>query len=180
MKKSLQHIILEILSERGLLSKEDIVPEAIFRVSDSSSLKAVDERSFKPEYLISRTLKRLEERGFVNFEYSDDTCSISLTSIGREHVKQQPLQNPIALHPDFSFDGFYRVVMLDFGEEDRKIRDEVRKSLVSIGCIQMRSGVWVTQHPIEEFIEFLREKHALNSEITLMKVADISPNPFEE
>ncbi len=180
MKKSLQYIIMEILEEKGFLSKEDIVPEAMFRVSDSVTLKSLEERSFKPEYLISRTLKRLEERGFVSFDYTDSECSISLTTIGRDHVKSRPLDNPIAHHPDFGFDGFYRVIMLDFTDEDRKIRDDVRKALVSVGCEQMRSGVWVTKNPIEEFILFLREKFNLSHEITLMKVADISPNPFEE
>lgn len=180
MKKSLQYIILEILEEKGLLPKEDIVPEAVFRVSDSPSLKSLEERSYKPEYLVARTLKRMEERGFVNFEYSDETCSISITSVGRDHIKQKPLDNPISLHPDFHFDGLYRVIMIDFKEDDRKVRDEVRKAIVSVGCEPLRTGVWVTKNPVEDFIEFLREKHDLGGELTLMKVADISPNPFED
>ena len=57
------------------------------------------------------------------------------------------------------WDGKWRIVSFDVGENQRNKRDIFREELKSLGFIQMQRSVWVSPYPCEKYIELLRVEH---------------------
>jgi len=153
------------------------IPESELTEQVARALDAMDtqERKVKPEYVIKRTLKRLEEAGSLSRSESNDGHStISLTSTGSEKLHRASVAGPSSVLPA-QWDGKWRMIILDFESEDKRARDAVRYMLKKANFLCLKQSVWITPHNLEGFIREMKYHMKLTSEVMFVIAEQIDP-----
>ncbi len=88
---------------------------------------------------LANALKRLREKGFVDF-LSDKELCLRLTDKGRSKA----LWTKMRLE-DEKWDGKWRVVIWDIPEKRKKIRDLFRYQLKQLGFEKIQNSVWASK-----------------------------------
>lgn len=58
----------------------------------------------------------------------------------------------------WQWDGLWRIVLFDIAEEQRKVRDNIRRKLKNLGFAMFQKSVWMTPFDVaEEVVEFVRK-----------------------
>lgn len=100
---------------------------------------------------LSRVLKRLREKGWVEF-VRDEELTVRLTDKGREKAVAAKM-----LMDEDEWDGTWRVVLFDIPEKRRVVRDVLRSRLKSWGFKPWQQSIWVTKKnctkPLRDFIK---------------------------
>lgn len=89
--------------------------------------------------LLSLTLKRLRENGFVDF-IDDEELTFRLTDKGRSKA----LWTKMRLE-DEEWDGKWRLVIWDIPEKRKKVRDLLRYQLKQLGFEKIQNSVWASK-----------------------------------
>lgn len=160
-RQNLQTIIMKLVSMARQIPEEELTQQV------SQALLAVDEteRKVKPEYVIKRTLKRLEDTGSLSRTASHDGQeTISLTSAGSEKLHRASVSNPTGILPAL-WDGKWRLAILDFESEDKRARDAVRYMLKKANFLCLKQSIWITPHDLSGFIKEMKYHMKLTSEV---------------
>jgi len=96
--------------------------------------------------LLSKTLKRLRENGFVDF-IEDEDLAIRLTDRGREKAILEKI-----MLIDEKWDGRWRIIIFDVPEKRRLARDLLRVRLKSWGFSPWQRSVWVSKKNCTEVL----------------------------
>ncbi len=150
-----------------LVSMAKSIPESELIEQVTRALESVDttERKVKPEYVIKRTLKRLEESGSVHKISTDDAPDIiSLTGAGNGKLHRANVTHSASVQPT-EWDGKWRMVILDFESEDKKARDAVRYMLKKANFLCLKQSIWITPHPLNGFVSEMKYHMKLTSEV---------------
>lgn len=104
---------------------------------------------------IERVIKRMERKGWVVMEKTDNGTLVKITEQGKSEVLKFQIED---FHPKTGdWDGKWRIVFFDVGEYDRKKRDRLRKILRRLGMKQLQKSIWISPYEIEQEIKFVRE-----------------------
>jgi DNA-binding transcriptional regulator PaaX len=149
-----------------LVSMAKSIPEAelIDQVTRALESLEITERKTKPEYIIKRTLKRLEESGSVQKTPDGDTDIISLTGSGNEKLHRTGITHSGSVLPTL-WDGYWRLVILDFESEDKKTRDAVRYMLKKANFLCLKQSIWISPHNLKGFIDEMKYHMHLTTEL---------------
>jgi DNA-binding transcriptional regulator PaaX len=151
-KKSYSKKILALLSAKPAISMVDI------------------QDSLGKTYAITRSLKGLEGAGLIETHYSGQQHYSRLTREGKRKAHSITLENDTAMIP--SWDGKWRVILLDV-EEDRKTeRDGLRYLLKKAGFVLLKNSVWISPYPLEHLFMNIKKDLGLTTEIMIF-VTDI-------
>lgn len=165
-RTSLQHAILKILSTHKSISLGDLtrdVLDYLQTIEDTSS------RKVKPDYLIKRTLKKLEEKGVLTTSGNfSDTDIISLSNEGNDHLRKMTLSRGQQILPT-KWDGTWRLVILDFGTEDQRVRNAVRYILKKAHFYCLKNSVWVSPFNCEPIIRELQYHLGIGPEVLFVE-----------
>ncbi len=155
----------------GVLSVAVLAPNAlqIFKMFGRSGKEKKQRNSIRLLYDINSTIIRLAKEKCVKVEYREDGTYVSLTRKGKERL----LQYEYGAHRENkdSWDGRWRLVVFDVSERKRKIRDKLRRSLVSYGFMRMQNSVWIYPYDCEDFISIIKTDKKLWGDV-LYVVAD--------
>jgi len=165
-----------------LVSMAKQIPESELTEQVARALLDMDtaERKVKPEYVIKRTLKRLEEAGSLSrTESYGGESTISLTSTGSEKLHRASVAGPNAVLPTL-WDGKWRIIILDFESEDKRARDAVRYMLKKANFLCLKQSVWITPHNLEGFIREMKYHMKLTSEVMFVLSEQIDPEVESE
>lgn len=100
---------------------------------------------------VSQALKRLREKGFIEF-VSDDKLVYRLTDSGKEKAILAKLNLKEA-----KWDGKWRLVIFDVPEKRRAARDLLRSKLKQWDFIKFQHSVWATKKSCtEELRRFIK------------------------
>lgn len=156
-KSNIQEEILEKLSGKKATNRADLTPE-----------------DAKDRYALTRSIKNLSEAGLVEEIETAQSSFLRLTPEGRQKLRNIKLSNPKSL-VDTRWDGYWRMIMLDFSEARKSERDSVRYILKKAGFLCMKNSVWVSPFPLEHLFMNIKTDLGLHDEIMIVVTQSIDP-----
>jgi phenylacetic acid degradation operon negative regulatory protein len=103
-------------------------------------------RRIKPSS-IYKTVSRLLSVGDIEKITKNGDVYLRLTSQGNERINQDI---PLFRFFNKRWDGYWRIVIFDIPEEDKKLRDALRYKLTELGFGQWQRSVYITPFDLEE------------------------------
>ncbi len=117
-------------------------------------------------YALTRSLKGLLDAGFVQLHHSGQQHYTRLTREGKKKVHSITLENESTLlNP--SWDGKWRIIMLDLPESRKSERDGLRYLLKKAGFVCIKNTVWVSPYPYEHLFATIKKDLDLTTEIMI-------------
>ncbi|MFT7557564.1 MAG: DNA-binding transcriptional regulator PaaX [Planctomycetota bacterium] len=173
-RNNLQKLILQLIAQDGDLARPELTPRTI-EILRALTPHRIDERKVKPKYIINRTIKRLEERGMIHYVITETRIMVNLTPEGVERLQQLRGYDEY-LDITTKWDGQWRMVILNFSEEERSARDTIRKILKDVGFTSLKGSIWVTQYKCNRLIQVLRDEFDVDHELIFVTASDIEPD----
>lgn len=167
-KKDYSKKIIRILGEKPAIS----LPELAERVSDQNQEKS-------PKYAISRSLKGLHEAGLVESLSSGQNDYARLTKDGRKKMYSLKLDAENTL-VSTTWDGFWRMIILDIPEERKNERESLRYLLKKAGFVCLKNSVWVSPHPFEHLFINIKKDLGLTTEMMIFVTDKIDSETEQE
>lgn len=147
-KPNIQKDILKILAKKPAIS-----------------IDSIKEENPKKNYALARSIKSLVESGCVEIHKSDNQKYLKITSKGKSKLNTIQLEGEETLVPR-TWDGFWRIIILDLPEERKNEREALRYLLKKANFVCVKNTVWVSPQPYENL--FTNIKKDLNLETELM------------
>jgi len=174
MKKlGIQKAILKTLSNKRAIPVESIkknVTEAI--LGDCS----IDN---KTNYAIARSIKNLLSDGLVEAFNSDHSQYLRLTNEGKQRLNNIAIECESTL-VSTSWDGFWRIIILDLPEERKNEREALRYLLKKAVFICMKNSVWISMYPYENLFINIKKDLNLSSEMMIIVTNKIDKETEKE
>ncbi len=148
--------IIKILGEKTAIS----LPELTERVKPNDDSK-------KPVYAISRSLKGLREAGLIEHISSGQADYARLTKEGKKKMHSLKLDDDTTL-VNTSWDGFWRIILLDMPEERKNERESLRYLLKKAGFICLKNSVWISMYPFEHLFTNIKKDLNLSTEMIII------------
>jgi len=82
--------------------------------------------------------------------------TLSLTPIGRERLQRDRLALRLAFAQDAGqapWDGFWRLLAFNIQEDDRSVRDALRRQLIAAGAAPIAPGLYVSPHDLTGMLD---------------------------
>lgn len=148
--------ILNILGEKIAIS----LPELTGRIEP-------EQRSKNLKYALTRSLKGLNEAGLIEQIYSPRNEYARLTKKGKNKVNSLKLDNKTTL-VNTSWDGFWRVILLDLPENRKNERESLRYLLKKAGFVCLKNSAWISPFPYEYLFTNIKKDLGLTTEMMIM------------
>jgi DNA-binding transcriptional regulator PaaX len=171
-KKSIQELILNFLSGKRAARSDEVTKhvEAIIQ-------KQGEKRKVKPRYVIARALKKMVDDEVLNSYETEQSSFLSLSSQGRHKLRNIRLSAKNHL-VSTTWDGYWRLIILDLPESQKSERDAVRYILKKAGFVQIKRSLWISPFPLEHMI--INMKDDLNLHDGLMVIVSDKLDPDTE
>lgn len=148
--------ILKILSEKTAIS----LPEIQKSIEPKTDQK-------KGVYAITRSIKGLTEAGLIENIHSGHTNYARLTKEGKKKAHSIKLENDTSLlNP--SWDGKWRIILLDLPESRKNERESLRYLLKKAGFVMLKNSAWVSPYPFEHLFMNIKKDLGLSTEIMIL------------
>src|SRR3989344_2846905 len=129
-KKDYSKKILKILSDKTAISLPDITKG----ITGAECPK-------NAQYAITRSLKGLKEAGLIEQISSSQNEYARLTKEGKKKINSLKLDSDTNLI-NTSWDGFWRIVLLDLPEDRKSERESLRYLLKKAGFVCLKNSAW--------------------------------------
>lgn len=168
-KKSIQELILDFLSGKRAARSDDLSKhvEAIIQ-------KRGEKRSVKPRYVINRAIKKMITKDMINCYETQQSSFLSLSAQGRHKLRNIRLSAKNHL-VSTTWDGYWRIVILDLPEEQKSERDAIRYILKKAGFVQLKNSIWITPFPLEHMLINMKEDLDLHEELMVIVSDTLDP-----
>ena len=96
----------------------------------------------------------LKKAGLIKKRGAD---TFSLTPRGQKEAFWSALDAKLVLHAPHrqKWDGYWRIIFFDIPEKKRRLRDDLRQILKTLGFKELQRSVWVTPYKIPELLNEL-------------------------
>ncbi|MEJ0002282.1 MAG: hypothetical protein WDN09_03905 [bacterium] len=124
----------------------------------------------KTSYALARSAKNLIEAGFAQMHSSDNQDYLRITKKGKTKLHSLTLEQgdmPVST----AWDGFWRIVILDIGEDRKSEREALRYLLKKANFICIKNTVWISPFPYEHLFTNIKKDLGLTTELMII-VAD--------
>lgn len=156
-KPNIQKDILKVLSKKPAISIETI--------------KGKDP---KKNYALARSIKNLVESGCVEIHNSDNQRYLKITKKGQGKLNCIKLEGEEALVSS-TWDGFWRIIILDIPEERKNEREALRYLLKKANFICIKNTVWISPYPYEYLFTNIKKDLGLGNEIMIIVTDKLDP-----
>lgn len=121
-------------------------------------------------YYVKSTIGRLADRGLIVFKKSKNGKAYArLTDRGRHELMKYRLEE-LVINTPRRWDRKWRIVTFDIKELKRRVRDQLRQELVSIGFVHLQNSVWAYPYECDEFITLLKTYYELGKSLLYLVV----------
>jgi DNA-binding transcriptional regulator PaaX len=158
-KKPTQKEILKELSKKSVISTDSL--------KEALSYGENKEEQKKAQYALSRSIKQLVDAGFVESHDSVSQSFLRLTKSGKQKTNTLLLSQEDAL-VSTSWDGLWRIILLDVPEERKSEREALRYLLKKAGFVSVKNSVWVSLFPYEHLFENIKRDLELTTELIII------------
>ncbi len=159
--------IIKLLADKPAVSIE--------RIMESMS----SPHSAKATRGAARSLKGLHDSGLIERHHSGQQAYARLTSDGRKKALSIKLDAKDTL-VDPTWDGKWRIILLDLPEERKAEREGLRYLLKKAGFVCLKNSVWISMHPFEHFFASIKKDLGLTTEIMIFVTTTLDKNTEEE
>src|SRR3989344_5982320 len=173
--------ILETLAAKPASSVLGLKNELLegFLTNIDIGSKSTKQAQGRPEYAISRAFKNLEGSGYIEVIQSDNKDYAPLTKEGKQKNYSLILNNEKVLLPT-SWDGLWRLVILDLPETRKNEREALRYLLKKAGFVCIKNSVWVTPYAYEHLFMNIKKDLNLTTEFIIFVTANLDPETQTE
>lgn len=147
--------ILKKLSEKPAVSVEE------FKDSDT-----------KTSYALTRALKNLVEGGYAEIRKSERQDYVKITNQGKARLNSMTLESEDALVPQ-TWDGFWRIILLDLPENRKSERESLRYLLKKAGFVCLKNSAWISPFPYEHLFKNIKKDLGLTTEMMIIVTSSI-------
>ena len=118
-------------------------------------------------YAITRSLKGLKDAGLVEQIASPHNEFARLTKEGRKKVHSLMLDSDTTL-VNTSWDGFWRIILLDLPENRKSERESLRYLLKKAGFVCLKNSAWISPFPFEHLFTNIKKDLNLTTEMMII------------
>lgn len=159
-KLSLPKEIMKILSGRNAMSTNQLHDEI---TGLEENLETVQKK-----YAVKRAIKSMQEAGIIEIHNTDWSEYARLTPEGRKRAGIANVESTNSPIP-YSWDGYWRVILLDLPESRKAERDSLRYLLRKAGFAPLKNSVWISPFPYEYLFENLKKDLSLEQELIILR-----------
>jgi DNA-binding transcriptional regulator PaaX len=167
-KMSYSKKILEILGRKSAVSVQELENS----ITTPSPLLRKD--GVKNSYAITRCLKNLKDAGFIEQISSPQNEYARLTKEGKKKMHSLELDNEKSL-VNTSWDGFWRIILLDLPENRKSERESLRYLLKKAGFVCLKNSAWISPFPFEHLFANIKKDLGLTTEMMIIVTENIDP-----
>ena len=164
--------ILRLLAGKKALSVADLSQEVL------GSMDGVEDPS-KAKYAVNRAIKNLEEGGLTESLKSPNRTFVRLTPAGRQKAASLKLEDTSTPVP-LSWDGSWRIVLLDLPEPRKKEREALRYLLKKAGFVLLKNSAWISPYPFEFLFSNIKKDFGLTTEFIILKTQTLDAETEEQ
>ena len=172
-KPGIQRAILKTLSNKRVIPVDSIkkdVTEAILGESETDN---------KTNYAISRSIKNLLGDGLVEAFNSDRNQYLRLTKEGKQKLNNIALECEASL-VSTTWDGYWRIILLDIPEERKNEREALRYLLKKASFACLKNSVWISMYPFEHLFTNIKKDLNLSTELIIIVTDKIDKETEKE
>lgn len=112
-----------------------------------------------------RDIYRAKKSGYLEEKIVDDEVFLRLTPKGEARLESG---FPVVRRLNFQWDKKWRLVLFDIPEQDRVVRDRLRRQLVEMGFGMIQISAWITPYPVgQELKQILNEEGSKEETIVI-------------
>ncbi len=152
-RKDYSNKILKILGQKTAISLPELHHLAVKPPSE--------------KYAITRSLKGLQEAGLIEQLSSPQNEYARLTKLGRKKVHSLELDSNTTL-VNTSWDGFWRIILLDLPENRKSERESLRYLLKKAGFVCLKNSIWISPYPFEHLFTNIKKDLDLGAEMIII------------
>ena len=171
-KPSIQRTILKTLSKKGVTSVDDVKENVSESILSNKALN-------KANYAITRSIKNLLADGLVEAFSSEHKQYLRLTREGKQKLNNIALDCEESL-VSTSWDGYWRIILLDIPEERKNEREALRYLLKKAGFACLKNSVWISMYPFEHLFTNIKNDLGLTTELIIMVTDKIDKETEQE
>lgn len=149
-KPNIQKDILKFLAEKPAVAVEAIKTE-----------------NPQKNYALARSIKNLVESGCIEIHNSDNQKYLKITKKGQGKLNCIKLEGEEALVSN-SWDGFWRIIILDLPENRKSEREALRYLLKKANFICIKNTVWISPYPYEYLFTNIKKDFNLGNELMII------------
>ena len=133
----------------------------------------------KDKYAITRSIKNLMTDGLVECFNTQHNQYFRLTSEGKQKINQISLESESSL-VSTTWDGYWRIIILDLPEERKSEREALRYLLKKAGFLCLKNSVWISMYPFEHLFTNIKSDLNLSSEMMIIVTDKIDKESEKE
>jgi len=107
------------------------------------------------------------EAGYAELRNSDNQKYIKLTPKGRTKLNSMMLEGEDALVIQ-TWDGFWRIILLDLPENRKSERESLRYLLKKAGFVCLKNSAWISPYPFEHLFMNIKKDLNLTTEMMII------------
>jgi len=157
----------------GMSSKKDYSGKIIKILGQKPAMSVNEIQEGFPDqnrYSVTRSLKGLKDAGLIENLSSAHNEYARLTKEGKKKMHSLVLENDSSLVPQ-TWDGFWRIILLDLPEDQKSERESLRYLLKKAGFVCLKNSAWISPLPYEHLFMNIKKDLNLTTEIMII-VAD--------
>lgn len=168
-KTNLQKLILRLMHGKKAVEVENLVE----RIEGILEREEELTRKVKPKYVINRTVKHLEKTGMIESFDTEQSAFVRMTPEGRHKLRSMQLDADFPLPT--SWDGKWRIVILDVPESKKEVRNALRYILKKANFTCLKNSVWISPYPFEHMLTNMKEDLDLTNEMIIIVSDQLDP-----
>ena len=135
--------------------------------SPAVSIENLKDRDTKTTYAISRALKNLVNENCDEIYKSEKQTYAKITAKGKNKLNSLLLENRTTL-VNTSWDGFWRIILLDLPENRKGERESLRYLLKKAGFVCLKNSAWISPFPFEHLFTNIKKDLGLTTEMMIL------------
>jgi DNA-binding transcriptional regulator PaaX len=130
-------------------------------------LKDKENKDAKTSYALARALKNLVEGGYAEIHKSERQNYAKITTHGKTKLNSMALGGEDALVSQ-TWDGFWRIILLDLPEERKSERESLRYLLKKANFVCLKNSAWISPYPYEYLFMNIKKDLGLTTELIII------------
>jgi len=170
-KHKIQELILSTLSRKRALKKRDLHEQIVELVAEEKDPQ-------KAKYALNRALRSMIEKDIIEQHETEQSSFLSLTGQGRQKLRNIKLSSQNHL-VSTNWDGYWRIVIVDIPEQQKKNQDAIRYILKKAQFVQLKSSAWISPFPLEHMLIGMKKDLGLEGELMIFVTDKLDPGTAE-
>ena len=167
-RRELRNIILECVGWAGVLAIGLVVPNIVGAMGKLGIISTKRDREY-----INESCKRLIRKGLLvkenGFLRVTSMGSIILTGLQTSRFKpRKPTK----------WDRKWRILMFDIPENKHAVRDRLRRTLSTMGFVQLQKSVWIFPYDCEDIVSLLKADLRMGTEMLYIIAESIEDEEY--